>query len=147
MPGWLATEMLLRASRALLDELHRRLAARGHPDLRPAFGYAFQAIGDEGATAGELASRFGITKQAAGQMVDELERLQYVERKPDPADGRRRLVVLTPRGVDCLTTGAAILEDLMAEWRAAGGDVDATLDTLTRLDALWGSPDGLRPVW
>ena len=45
VPGWLAAEMLLRASKAMLDELHRRLEARGHPGLRPAHGYTFRAIG------------------------------------------------------------------------------------------------------
>src|SRR6187455_806681 len=102
MPGWLAVETLLRAGRAAIDELHRRLAERGHPDVRPAHGYAFQAIGAGGATASELGRRLGVTKQAAGQMVDELARLGYVTRGSDPADGRRRIVTLTPAGVDCL---------------------------------------------
>ena len=46
--------------------------------MRPAHGYAFQAIGAYGATATELGRRLGVTKQAAGQMVDELVRLGYV---------------------------------------------------------------------
>jgi DNA-binding MarR family transcriptional regulator len=145
-PGWVVVEALLRAGRAVIDELHRRLAERGHPDVRPAHGYAFQAIGADGATAGELGKRLGVTKQAAGQMVDELVRLGYVERSVDAADARRRLVTLTPAGIDCLRASAEIFEELIGEWRK-DADVDAALAALDRLDALYGRADGLRPIW
>jgi DNA-binding MarR family transcriptional regulator len=145
--GWEAIEAILRAGRAAIDELHRRLAERGHPHVRPAHGYAFQAIGASGATATELGRRLGITKQAAGQMVDELVRLGYVARGTDPADGRRRIVTLRPRGVDCLRVSAEIFEELLGEWRASGADVDGAVAALGRLDALYGGRPGLRPVW
>jgi len=141
----MAVEAILRAGRAAIDELHRRLAQRGHPDVRPAHGYAFQPIGREGTTAGELGQRLGVTKQAAGQMVDDLIRLGYVERGPDPSDGRRRLVTLTPRGVDCLRASAEIFDELLAEWRAQGDDVDAAITALGGLTELYGG--GLRPIW
>jgi DNA-binding MarR family transcriptional regulator len=141
----MAFEAILRAGRAAIDELHRRLAERGHPDVRPAHGYAFQAVGSSGTTAGELGVRLGVTKQAAGQMVDELVRLGYVTREADPDDGRRRLVRLTPHGVECLRLSAEIFEELLAEWRARGDDVDATIAALGGLTALYGG--GLRPIW
>lgn len=137
---------ILRAGRAAIDELHRRLAERGHPDMRPVHGYAFQIIGADGATATELGRRLGVTKQAASQMVDELVRLGYVQRGADPADGRRRIVTLTPRGVDSLRVSAAIFDELLAEWRAAGADVDAAVDALDRLGRLYGAGE-LRPIW
>lgn len=141
----MAVEAILRAGRAAIDELHRRLAQRGHPDVRPAHGYAFQAVGREGTTAGELGQRLGVTKQAAGQMVDELVRLGYVDRTPDPGDGRRRLVTLTPRGFDCLRASAEIFDELLAEWRAQGDDVDAAITALGGVTELYGG--GLRPIW
>ena len=141
----MAVEAILRAGRAAIDELHRRLAQRGHPDVRPAHGYAFQAVGTAGTTAGELGQRLGVTKQAAGQMVDELVRLGYVDRTPDPGDGRRRLVTLTPRGFDCLRASAEIFDELLAEWRAQGDDVDAAIIALGGLADLYGG--GLRPIW
>lgn len=141
----MAVEAILRAGRAAIDELHRRLADRGHPDVRPAHGYAFQAIGADGTTAGVLGERLGVTKQAAGQMVDELIRLGYVTREPDPDDGRRRLVRLTPYGVDCLRESAAVFEEIVMEWRALGDDVDATVAALGGLTDLYGG--GLRPIW
>jgi DNA-binding MarR family transcriptional regulator len=145
-PGWLVIEAVLRAGRAAIDELHRRLAERGHPDVRPAHGYAFQAIGADGATAGDLGKRLGVTKQAAGQMVDELVRLGYVERRADPADARRRIVTLTPNGLDCLRASAEIFEEILGEWRQRA-DVDAAFAALNRLDDLYGREEGLRPIW
>ncbi len=145
VPGWVAVEAILRAGQAAIEELHRRLGERGHPDVRPAHGYAFQAIGADGATAGEVGKRLGVTKQAAGQTADELERLGYVTREPDPADGRRRLVKLTPRGFDCLRASAEIFDELLAEWRARSADVDVAIDSLAALDQLYGGR--LRPIW
>lgn len=147
MPGWMAFEALLRAGRAAIDELHRRLEERGHPDVRPAHGYAFQAIGSTGATATELGRRLGVTKQAAGQMVDELVRLGYLVRGTDPADGRRRIVTLTPRGVDCLRASAEIFEELLREWRAVSPGADGAVEALGELGSLYGAPDRLRPIW
>ncbi|HEY8582051.1 MAG TPA: MarR family transcriptional regulator, partial [Capillimicrobium sp.] len=130
--------------------LHERLAERGHPDLRPAHGYAFQTIGARGATGTRIAEALGITKQAAGQMVDELERLGYVRREPDPADARRKLVRLTDRGEDALRQSAAVFDELRDEWAAALDD-PAALERLTatlRAGAgAFGGSDALRPVW
>jgi DNA-binding MarR family transcriptional regulator len=145
MPGWMAVEAILRAGRAAIEELHRRLAGRGHPDVRPAHGYAFQAIGADGTTATALGERLGVTKQAAGQMVDELTRLGYVTREPDPGDGRRRVVQLTPRGFDCLRASADVFEEIVTEWRARGDDVDAAVAALAGLTDLYGGR--LRPIW
>jgi len=151
--GWQIAVELLRASRALIDATHVRLAERGHPDLRPAHGYAFQAIGSDGLTASELGQALGITKQAAGQMVDELLRLGYVRREPDPADARRKRVVLTARGLDALARSAEVFEELCREWATrlpAGMALDDLLGALRAGAGIGGAaPHGgpLRPVW
>ncbi|MBT2504760.1 MarR family transcriptional regulator [Streptomyces sp. ISL-98] len=108
--------LLFAGFRSFIDELHAELAEQGHPDVRPAHGFALQAVGPGGATAGELGRRLGVSKQAAGKTVERLERLGYVERADDPEDGRRKLVRLTPRGVDVLTRSAAIFDRLRARW-------------------------------
>ncbi|MEV8305867.1 MarR family transcriptional regulator [Streptomyces flavidovirens] len=113
--------LLFAGFRSLIDELHAELAEQGHPDVRPAHGFALQAVGRDGATAGELGRRLGVSKQAAGKTVDRLERLGYVERVDDPDDGRRKLVRLTPRGVDVLTRSAVIFDRLRARWVEALG--------------------------
>lgn len=108
--------LLFAGFRALIDDLHAELARRGHPDVRPAYGFAMQAIGVRGATASEIGRRLGVTKQAAGKTVDRLEGLGYVERVDDPADARRKLIRLTPRGIDSLNQAAEIFEELRASW-------------------------------
>ena len=99
-----------------------------------------------GATATELGRRLGVTKQAAGQMVDELVRLGYVVRGSDPADGRRRIVTLTPRGIDCLQASAEIFDELLAEWRAVAPGVEGAVGALEQLAGLYGGAE-LRPIW
>lgn len=137
------------AARALFDELHRRLAEQGHADLRPAHGYAFQAMGPSGATASELAGHLHISKQAAGQMAAELARLGYVRRDTDSGDARRRPLVLTARGMDALSRSEAIFADLRHEWaaRAGASKVEEAAATLDALVGLYGREGKLRPVW
>ncbi|MCP2165597.1 MarR family winged helix-turn-helix transcriptional regulator [Goodfellowiella coeruleoviolacea] len=108
--------LLFAGFRALIDQLHAELVRQGHPDMRPAHGFAMQAIGRTGVTASELGRRLGVSKQAAGKTVDRLVGLGYVERVDDAADARRKLVRLTPLGVDALRRSAAIFEDLRARW-------------------------------
>ena len=74
--------LLFAGFRALIDDLHAELARRGHPDVRPAYGFAMQAIGAHGATASEVGRRLGVSKQAAGKTVDRLGEL------PELGDGR-----------------------------------------------------------
>jgi DNA-binding MarR family transcriptional regulator len=148
VPGWALGVGLLLASRALFDELHRRLAAAGHDRLRPAHGFLFQAVGEHGATASEIAARLGITKQAARLVVDDLAALGYVERGADPADGRRRPVRLTARGYDALRRSEAIFDELRDELVPAVGPQGLAdgLRLLGAIEARYG-PVPLRPVW
>jgi DNA-binding MarR family transcriptional regulator len=120
-PGYELPLLLFAGFRSLVDQLHAELARQGHPDVRPAYGFAMQAIGHEGATASDLGRRLGISKQAAGKTVDRLEHLGYAQRVDDERDARRKLVKLTPRGVDALTRSAEIFDDLRAQWAKTVG--------------------------
>lgn len=145
-PGYELPLLLFAGFRTLIDRLHTRLATEGHPGLRPAYGFAMQAIGTQGATASDIGRRLGVSKQAAGKTVDRLLAVGYAERTDDPADARRRLVRLTERGYDALARSAAIFDELRAEWAATLGadrvqDMEAALRTVVpaetayRLDA------------
>src|SRR5579864_2941553 len=90
--------LLFGGFRSIIEELHAELARRGHPDLRPAHGFALQAIGPGGATATEAGRRLGISKQAAGKTIERLEELGYVRRDGDGSDRRQKVVRITPRG-------------------------------------------------
>nr|WSX54573.1 MarR family transcriptional regulator [Streptomyces sp. NBC_00974] len=105
----------------LLGEFTRRLEESGHADhLRPLHGMAFQALKGPGATASELGERLGVTKQAAGQIVDDLERRGYVRREPHPEGGRRKLVVLTRAAVSHMEAAGRVLHALEAELGRGG---------------------------
>jgi DNA-binding MarR family transcriptional regulator len=148
VPGWALGVHLLTASRALFDELHRRLAAQGHDRLRPAHGFLFQALGPAGATASEIAARLGVTKQAARLIVEELAAWGYVERGEDPRDARRRPVTLSARGRDALARSESIFAELRDELAAETGDaaVAECLRVLAAVERRFG-PAALRPVW
>jgi DNA-binding MarR family transcriptional regulator len=120
-PGFELPLLLFAGFRSLIDQLHAELARQGHPDVRPAYGFAMQAIGHHGATASELGRRLGVSKQAAGKTVDRLESLGYAERVDDETDGRRKVVRLTALGIDSLVRSAAIFEDLRARWATTLG--------------------------
>ncbi len=113
--------LLFGGFRSIVDELHAELARRGHPDLRPAHGFALQAIGMQGATATEAGRRLGISKQAAGKTIDRLEELGYVQRAGDDQDRRRKLVRITPRGLEALVMSAMIFDDIRSRWAGALG--------------------------
>src|ERR1700734_1115420 len=113
--------LLFAGFRSVIDELHAELAKRGHPDMRPAHGFAMQAIGLGGATATEVGKRLGISQQAAGKTVERLEELGYVQRTDDDQDRRRKVVRLTPRGISALTLSAMIFGDIRARWASELG--------------------------
>ena len=81
-------------------ELRRGLIEKGHPLIRSGHGCVFRHIDGEGSRLTELAERSGLTKQAVGEALDDLERMGYVERAPDPVDGRAKIIRLTERGAD-----------------------------------------------
>ncbi|MEV6283333.1 MarR family transcriptional regulator [Kribbella sp. NPDC051770] len=128
---------LAAAFRRIIDELHHRLAAEGHPNLRPAYGFALQAVGNDGCTVSDLGRRLGVSKQAATKTATKLADLNYVTRTPSPTDARAVLLTLTPHGHNALTRSAQIFETLHAEWKTALGP--------TRLAALEDALPKLTP--
>ena len=82
-----------------------------------------------------MAAKAGITKQAVGQLVDELEAMGYVQRVPDPTDARARLVVYTDRGRAAMFEGLAALARVEARVADAIPDVDALRATLAAIIA------------
>jgi|SRR5215217_6396188 len=95
--------LLALAYQQFVRELHQDLAGRGFDDLARSDGYVFRALDAEPLTTSALSDRLGITKQGAGQLVEDMTRRGYLESSPDPTDRRARLLGLTPRGQDALT--------------------------------------------
>lgn len=145
------TFVLGMAFQLVVAEFVRRLDAEGYADLRPAHGAVFQALRGRGATSTELAERLGVTKQAAGQMVADLEQRGYLRRVDHPDGGRRRLVVLTGKADDHMAVAGQVLHKLESELSARLGEENllqlrAGLSQLIRELAGAELPP-LRPAW
>jgi DNA-binding MarR family transcriptional regulator len=81
-----------------VTELHADLATHGYDDLGRSDGYVFRTLAAGALTTSGLAGRLGISKQGAGQLVEDMASRGYLESRPDPNDARARLLVLSPRG-------------------------------------------------
>ncbi len=92
--------------------IHERLAARGHPAVRTPHGDVLQFLDAEGTSVSELARRAQITKQSMAELVAHLERHGYVERLPDPADRRAKLVRATARGAEVYAIAREVVAEL-----------------------------------
>jgi DNA-binding MarR family transcriptional regulator len=90
------------AFQEFVRDLHAAHAAAGFSDLGRSDGFVFRSLAGRPMTVSELAGHLEITKQGAAQIIDDMERRGYVEREPDPADRRARLVRLSERGEQAL---------------------------------------------
>lgn len=144
--------LLLSLSAQLVREMHAGVTAHGFTDLRPAHGYAFARIARGDATTADVAAHLDITKQAAAQLVEELVRKGYLERRPHPRDARARLLALTERGW-AVTRAADDAARAAAEpWRAALGPARfaalvGDLTAVQRAASGDAAPRALRPLW
>ncbi|SNT11099.1 DNA-binding transcriptional regulator, MarR family [Asanoa hainanensis] len=105
--GILAVQLSARVQR----QIFARAAAQGFADARPRHGAVLAYLDANGTRPGELARLAGRNKQTMGAIVDELERLGYVRREPDPADRRAKLIVPTERGLRFME----VTDDLVGE--------------------------------
>lgn len=145
------TFLLGMAFQLVLSEFVSRLDAAGYAELRPVHGLVFQVLHGPGLTSSELAEQLGVTKQAAGQIIDDLEKRGYLERRPHPAGGRRKLVVLTGKATEHLAVAARILHELEGQLARQLQEADlqvprAELAAVIRTLAGDSIPP-LRPVW
>lgn len=76
----------------------------------------FQRVDPDGSRLTTLAAAAQTTKQAAKFLVDQLEAGGFVERVADPADGRARLVRITPRGYEVVAVATVVQLEIEQEW-------------------------------
>lgn len=139
------------AYRYLVESLHERLRALGWDDVRPAFGFALLAAREAPTTTGELANLMGITKQAASKLAATMIEAGYLVQSADAEDGRRRPLVLSPRGARLLADVEDIYRDLEAEWTHVVGARDLKRLRSTLRTAIVSVHEGelppVRPTW
>ena len=108
--------MLFIASRALEQRVFDALVAAGVTDITLTQARVAARIAPLGSRVSELAQQARVTKQSAAFLVEQLEAAGYVERAPDPTDGRARLVRLTTRALRLAQVADAEVERVLAEW-------------------------------
>ena len=135
---------LLRACyRDLMEGFEPGLAAAGYGDVRLTHTPVLQPLSlrREGMRASELAALAGMTKPSIGYLIEYLEQRDYVERVPDPSDGRAQLVRLTQRGWEMSQTGRLLVWQAEARWADLIGReaVEELRQRLLELVAMLGS--------
>jgi len=103
--------MLGHAYSLLGFQIVEGVVGAGYPQ-KPKHSAVFAQISLDGSRLTELARKANMTPQAMGELVDELVDMGYVVRRPDPADGRAKLIVLTKRGRDAVAAGRQTIEGI-----------------------------------
>jgi DNA-binding MarR family transcriptional regulator len=125
----------------MVDEAVAELAREGHPGVTATHEFALQAIAAGAQSASALGRSLGVSKQAAAKTIAALEGLGYLERHVDPADSRRKTLLVTARGQEMMTIGAAAFDEFRRRLSARVGS--AELETVEAvLRALTARPDG-----
>ena len=119
---------IIGAAQALNNQLIERCAAAGHAGLKSSFYALLSHFDGDSIRNVDIAKSCGITPQAAGQMVNELERLGYLSRRPDASDQRAKRLQLTAKGRKLINDANRLADEVDAQLEAAlGGDTLAEL--------------------
>jgi DNA-binding MarR family transcriptional regulator len=112
MEARLNTVSMLGQAYSLLGfQIVEGVVGAGYPQ-KPKHSAVFAQISPDGSRLTELARKAGMSPQAMGELVDELVDMGYVLRRPDPDDGRAKLIVLTERGWDAVAAGRQTIEGI-----------------------------------
>ena len=135
--GALFPQLVARLFAVLLERLPAFLSSHGYTDIRLTHVLnVFLHLGKDGQRPAELARRAGMTPQSMSELIAHLERSRYVERIPDPTDGRSKLVVYAPRGLTAAAQLSGWMEALDADWSHLIGNARTEESTRSSLLAL-----------
>lgn len=112
MANGLNTVSMLGQAYSLLGfQIVDGVVGAGYPQ-KPKHSAVFAQISPDGSRLTELARKANMTPQSMAELVDELVDMGYVVRRPDPNDGRAKLIVLTKRGRGAVAAGRQTIEGL-----------------------------------
>lgn len=126
--GQLLVRLLAEFRRELLDEAE----SHGYGDIRLAHLQITGNIGTKGIRLTVLAARAQLSLAATSELVNELQSLGYLERRPDPTDARAKLIFPSSRGLQMLREASAKVQELEQLWGSFAGEqrFEAALQTL-----------------
>jgi DNA-binding MarR family transcriptional regulator len=104
--------------RHMENRILRAIRDAGFDDVTLAQARVFQRIAPGGSRLTDLAEQAQMTKQSVAGLVEELERMRYVRRVPDPNDRRARLIQIDKRGRQAARTAQVAHDEIQAEWRS-----------------------------
>jgi DNA-binding MarR family transcriptional regulator len=132
----IALPALMRAARRAYGvAIREALGEVGCDDLPRNGPFVLASIAHGGTPLGEVIDRLGVSKQAAGQLIDTLVTRSYLQRDVDPEDRRRLHVTLTTRGQAAADVVREAVEDVDARLVARVG-AEHVAHTRTTLAAL-----------
>lgn len=137
-------QLLVRLLHEFRAELSVPAAEHGYADLRPPHLHIFGNVGVDGVRLTELAARAQLSLATTSELVSELERLGYLERRPDPDDRRAKLIFPTSRGREALDAAGDRVAEIEQHWRelAGAGRFDVMCQTMqSLLDRLSPGPE------
>jgi DNA-binding MarR family transcriptional regulator len=114
--------MLIRITRLMTVETVSRMQARGFPDMQPGYPRLLGNLDTEGTRIGALARKMGTTRQAVAQLAKEIENAGFVERLPDPEDGRGVIVRFTRKGRAGLACAVEVMTEIEQQYMAVIGE-------------------------
>jgi DNA-binding MarR family transcriptional regulator len=128
-------QLLTQLTRVFQTELFDRLVAAGLDGARVPHTHVTAYIKAEGSRLTELAGQARLTLPAMSELVDDLQRLGIVERRPDPTDARAKLICLTDAGWQAVRTARSIIADIEADYaeRVGAKRFEAAAQTLDEL--------------
>lgn len=128
-------QLLVQLTRLFQTDLFDRLVAAGLTDARVPHTHVTAHIRAEGSRLTELAAQARMTLPAMSELVDDLQRLGIVERRPDPSDGRAKLICLTEAGWEAMATARRVIGEIEADYARRVG-AERFEQAATTLDAL-----------
>lgn len=108
--------LLLLARRDFTTRVANQMKAKGLDEIPPALLSLSAYIDLDGVRSTELAERAGMTKQAVGKIVKQLEAQGLVVRENDSSDGRAFLVKLTELSLQHLVALYAVVDHVEQEY-------------------------------
>ena len=109
-----------------------KMTARGYQGIRSSHLTVFRLMDPMGSRTTTLARHAGVTKQAMGQLVRELEQMGYLSLSADARDGRAKLAVYTEAGTQLARDSAECLNEVHQEFKHATGlsDIDPAVESI-----------------
>jgi DNA-binding MarR family transcriptional regulator len=129
--------LLLMARRDFVARLNGKLRASGEVVLQSMLIAPY--LDSTGTRSVEIARRMGVSKQAIGRMVRDLEAAGLVVQRPDPDDGRATRVVFTPEGLRYMRRMHRFVEDIERDYRALLGPESFTVTRESLRTIAYGS--------